>query len=91
MNILENCILILISLKFVSYQVSTENKLSLLQEVVWRQTGDVISNKTDTLSSSVVARIRIQGLYSLSGKTSYRQISPSLEDARLDVTIIVSL
>ena len=32
-----------------------------------------------------------QGLYSLSGKTSYRQISRSLEAARLDVTIIVSL
>ena len=33
----------------------------------------------------------LQGLYSLSGKTSYRQISRSLEVARLDVTIIVSL
>ena len=32
-----------------------------------------------------------QGLYSLSGKTSYRQISRSLEVARLGVTIIVSL
>ena len=32
-----------------------------------------------------------QGLYSLSGKTSYHQISRSLEAARLDVTIIVSL
>ena len=31
-----------------------------------------------------------QGLYSLSGKTSYRQISWSLEAARLDVAIIVS-
>ena len=34
---------------------------------------------------------RIQGLYSLSGKTSYRQISWSLEAARLDVIIIAPL
>ena len=33
----------------------------------------------------------IQGLYSLSGKTSYRQISWSLEAARLDVAMVVSL
>ena len=33
----------------------------------------------------------IQGLYSLSGKTSYRQISWSLEAARLGVIMIVSL
>ena len=33
----------------------------------------------------------IQGLYSLSGKTSYRQISWSLEAARLDVAIVVLL
>ena len=32
-----------------------------------------------------------QGLYSLSSKTSYRQISYSLIAARLDVMIIVSL
>ena len=32
-----------------------------------------------------------QGLYSLSGKTSYRQISRSLEAARLGVVLIVSL
>ena len=32
-----------------------------------------------------------QGLYSLSGKTSYRQISWSLEAARLDVAMVVSL
>ena len=31
------------------------------------------------------------GLYSLSGKTSYRQISCSLEAARLDVAMVVSL
>ena len=31
------------------------------------------------------------GLYSLSGKTSYRQISWSLEAARLDVALVVSL
>ena len=31
-----------------------------------------------------------QGLYSLSGKTSYRQISRSLEAARLSVIMIVS-
>ena len=33
----------------------------------------------------------LQGLYSLSGKTSYRQISWSLEAARLDVAMVVSL
>ena len=33
----------------------------------------------------------VQGLYSLSGKTSYRQISWSLEAARLDVAMAVSL
>ena len=33
----------------------------------------------------------LQGLYSLSSKTSYRQISWSLEAARLDVLMIVSL
>ena len=32
-----------------------------------------------------------QGFYSLSGKTSYRQISWSLEAARLDVAMAVSL
>ena len=32
-----------------------------------------------------------QGLYSLSGKTSYRQISWSIEAARLDVAMVVSL
>ena len=32
-----------------------------------------------------------QGLYSLSGKTSYRPISWSLEAARLDVAMVVSL
>ena len=32
-----------------------------------------------------------QGVYSLSGKTSYRQISWSLEVARLTLLIIVSL
>ena len=35
--------------------------------------------------------VRHMGLYSLSGKTSYRQISWSLETARLDVIMIVSL
>ena len=34
---------------------------------------------------------KTQGLYSLSGKTSYRQISWSLEAARLDVAMVVSL
>ena len=34
---------------------------------------------------------RIRGLYSLSGKTSYREISWSLEAASLDVIMLVSL
>ena len=37
------------------------------------------------------AAIPNQGLYSLSGKRSYRQISWSLEAARLDVAMVVSL
>ena len=36
-------------------------------------------------------RLKSLGLYSLSGKTSYRQISWSLEAARLDVAMVVSL
>ena len=35
--------------------------------------------------------MQYQGLYSISGKTSYRQISWSLEAARLDVAMVVSL
>ena len=38
-----------------------------------------------------IYRIAIMGLYSLSGKTSYRQISWSLEATRLDVAMVVSL
>ena len=38
-----------------------------------------------------IAKIATRGLYSLSGKTSYRQISWSLEAARLDAIMIVSL
>ena len=37
------------------------------------------------------ALFHLQGLYSLSGKTSYRQISWSLKAARLDVEMVVSL
>ena len=40
----------------------------------------------ETLSSLLTL-----GLYSLSGKTSYRQISWSVEAARLDVAMVVSL
>ena len=36
-------------------------------------------------------RFHVLGLYSLSGKTSYRQISLSLEATRLNVIIVVSL
>ena len=46
--------------------------------------GKLITEKIDTLR-------RTQGLYSLSGKTSYRQISWSLEAARLDAAMVVSL
>ena len=35
--------------------------------------------------------MQIQGLYSLSSKTSYRQISGNLQVANLDIIIIVSL
>ena len=41
--------------------------------------------------SSLVRYWSTLGLYSLSGKTSYRHISWSLEAARFDVIIIVSL
>ena len=43
-----------------------------------------------TIQFSFLAFIYL-GLYSLSGKTSYRQISWSLEAARLDVAMVVSL
>ena len=35
--------------------------------------------------------IRRQGFYSVSGKTPYRQFSWSLEAARLDATMVISL
>ena len=35
--------------------------------------------------------VHLQGLYSVSGKTSYRKISWSLEAARLNVTMLLSL
>ena len=40
---------------------------------------------------NVFSLYELLGLYSLSGKTSYRQISWSLEAARLDVAMVVSL
>ena len=43
------------------------------------------------VSESRILESNHQDLYSLSGKTSYRQISRSLEAARLDVTMVVSL
>ena len=46
------------------------------------------ANREGYLASCVVT---LQGLYSLSGKTSYCQISRGLEAARLYVIIIVSL
>ena len=46
---------------------------------------------SSTCLQNKIHRRKHQGLYSLSGKTSYRQISRSLEVARLDVTIIESL
>ena len=39
----------------------------------------------------VVELYMLLGLYSLSGKTAYRQISLSLEAARLDIAMVVSL
>ena len=43
-----------------------------------------------TCSYDLLIHVR-QGFYSLSGKTSYRQISRSLEVTRLDIIIIMSL
>ena len=42
-------------------------------------------------ADSRMAPVPTQGLYSLSGKTSYRQISWSLDATRLDVIMIISL
>ena len=53
----------------------------ILYEIAWT------SYKTLTLCSCKL----YQGLYSLSGKASYRHISPSLEASRLDVIMAVSL
>ena len=44
-----------------------------------------------TNGNKILRVYRVQGLFSLSSKTSYRQISRSLEAARLDVIMMVSL
>ena len=58
--------------------------------------GNSCGSATDVSGKSMVRNARYltttsQGLYSLNGKTSYRQISRSLEAARLGVIMIVSL
>ena len=47
--------------------------------------------KDHAYHSVMQMNLSIQDLYSRSGKTSYRQISRSLEDARLDGMMIVTL
>ena len=55
----------------------------------WLQLADTT---TCVIGNMGITQMRwIQGLYSLSGKTSYRQISWTLEAARLDVVMVVSL
>ena len=52
----------------------------------------LVSMECHCLEQAVISQTyRYQGLYSLSGQTSYRQISWSLEAARLDVAMVVSL
>ena len=48
-------------------------------------------SKGDWQPITISSGSRVQGLYSLSGKTSYRQISWSLEAARSSVILIVLL
>ena len=76
----EFCILVQISLKFFSV-VPTENDPTLVPVMAWWQTGD----------NPVPELMTTQGLYSLSGWTSYRKISWSLEVARFGVKMIASL
>ena len=58
--------------------------------IFWqRPSGDTLIK--NNVSPALTFAYQFQGLYSLSGKTSYRQISRSLETARLDATTIVSL
>ena len=56
-----------------------------------RTDGLYCGNGSFDVSVSFNCTIFPQGLYSLSGKTSYRQISWSLETGRLDVIMIVSI
>ena len=74
--------------KFLRYRMPVECAQFRLQGVEWGGT-DVVNMAPLvhwTGSSEVV-----QGLYSLSDKTSYRHISWSLEITRLDLIMIVSL
>ena len=44
--------------------------------------------KTISNNNMLMVRVMVQGIYSLNGKTSYRQISRNPEAARLDVIMI---
>ena len=83
-------ILISISQKCVPRGHWIDNKSSWIQVIAWHQTDDKPLPEP-IMTYSTDAYVRHQGLYSLSSKTSYRQISWSLEAARLGVIMIVSL
>ena len=63
----------------------------LQYNIVWYLWSDIRNIHFVSNSNADLLFWTIQGLYSQSGKTSYRQISWSLKAARLDVMIMVSL
>ena len=68
---------------------SIDEESAFVQEMAWPRIG---GKTPEPMIIYCIDRIvHYQGLYSLSGKTSYRQISRSLEAARLGFIMIVSL
>ena len=66
------------------------------KEMKWQVKNDASKSSIDIPTKRVATPLtepawKLQGLYSLSGKMSYRQISWSLEAANLNYMIIASL
>ena len=75
--------------KCLNLEISEIVKKSILPSLYVKLSRKYICLYYQAFSS--ISWFSLQGLYSLSGKTSYRQISWSLEAARLDVAMVVSL
>ena len=77
---------------FVLLQLYIHTDVLTLPPVKWKHIPIHISfYPAQCLNSFLSVRWSTLGLYSLNGKTSYRQISWSLEAARMDLIMIVSL